>query len=90
LYYRLNGFPIHLPPLRERDNDIILLAKNFLRDFCEKNGLLPKTFSREVIASFLAHPWPGNVRELKATVERSAIISETDMIFFEDVIFSNR
>lgn len=89
LFFRLQGFLVHLPPLRERGNDIIILAKHFLKEFAQQNRLGQKTFSREVIESFLEHKWPGNVRELKSVVERAAIISEDENITEDDVIFSD-
>lgn len=88
LYYRLQGFLIHLPPLRERGDDILLLSKFFLKGFCERNGMAQKTFSADAYKAMQNHPWPGNVRELKALVERAAIISDTNIISSEDMIFS--
>ncbi|MEI7802039.1 MAG: sigma-54 dependent transcriptional regulator [Bacteroidota bacterium] len=88
LYYRLQGFLIHLPPLRERGDDILLLSKFFLKGFCERNGMAQKTFSADAYKAMQNHPWPGNVRELKALVERAAIISDTNVISSDDMIFS--
>ncbi len=88
LYYRLQGFLIHLPPLCERGDDILLLSKFFLKTFCERNGMTQKTFSADAYKAMQNHPWPGNVRELKALVERAAIISDTNVISSEDMIFS--
>ena len=88
LYYRLQGFLIHLPPLRERGNDIIILAKHFLKDFSAANNLGKKAFSREVLESLLEYSWPGNVRELKAVAERAAIISDFETITENDLVFS--
>lgn len=88
LYYRLQGFLIHLPPLRERDNDLLLLAKNMLKTFCESNGIPVKSFSSEALKDMMKHPWSGNVRELKAFVERAVLISDEDVIEAEDLIFS--
>jgi DNA-binding NtrC family response regulator len=88
LYYRLQGFLIHLPPLRERDNDIVLLARHFLRSFCEQNRMPAKSFSPGAIERMLKHSWPGNVRELKALVERAVLISERPEVGAEDLIFS--
>ena len=88
LYYRLQGFLIHLPPLRERGNDLILLTRLFLREFCEQNKLDIKTFTKEALESILNHPWPGNIRELKSFVERAALMSESDRIGLEDLVFS--
>jgi len=88
LYYRLQGFLIPLPALRERGNDIILLARHFLRDFCKQNYLDSKTISKPALKALVNHTWPGNVRELKALIERAALISDEDEILVEDLIFS--
>ncbi|MDF9799271.1 two-component system response regulator AtoC [Catalinimonas alkaloidigena] len=88
LYYRLQGFIINLPPLRERENDVILLANHFLNAFCIQNKLGTKTFSKEAIEAIISHSWPGNIRELKSFVERTALISENDKISCEDMLFS--
>lgn len=88
LYYRLQGFLIHLPPLRERENDLLLLAKNMLKSFCDSNRIEQKTFSPDSLKSMMKHPWQGNVRELKAFVERSVLISDGPVIEAEDLIFS--
>ncbi|MEX0967332.1 MAG: sigma-54 dependent transcriptional regulator [Bacteroidia bacterium] len=88
LFYRLQGFLIHLPPLRDRGNDIIILAKHFLAEFTASNRLGKKTLSKEVIEALLLHDWPGNIRELKSLIERAAIISDEDIIYPEDLIFS--
>lgn len=88
LYYRLQGFLIHLPPLRERENDLLLLAKNMLKSFCDSNKIEQKTFSPDSLKAMMKHPWQGNVRELKAFVERSVLISDGPVIEAEDLIFS--
>lgn len=88
LYYRLQGFLIHLPPLRERGNDILILAKSMLKTFCESNRLPVKSFSSDALKDMMKHPWSGNVRELKAFVERAVLISDEDVIEAEDLIFS--
>ncbi|GAB4419036.1 MAG: sigma-54 dependent transcriptional regulator [Bacteroidia bacterium] len=89
LYYRLQGFLIHLPPLHERGNDIIILARHFLREFCRSNRIPEKTFSKHALEAMMRHTWPGNVRELKALVERAVLISDTDLIDTDDLIFSD-
>jgi len=88
LYYRLQGFLIHLPPLHQRGDDIIMLAKYFLADFCRQNNLGNITISKPSIQVLLKHQWPGNVRELKAVIERAAIMSENHIITPEDIIFN--
>ncbi|MEO6243837.1 MAG: sigma-54 dependent transcriptional regulator [Opitutaceae bacterium] len=76
LYYRLNVFPVHVPSLRERVEDIPLLADHFLRRFARKHGVKVTGFSESARAALLAYRWPGNVRELQNTVERAVILSE--------------
>ena len=88
LYYRIQGFLIHLPPLRNRGDDIILMAKYFLSDFCKQNKLGEITLGREVCKVLLEYEWPGNVRELKAVIERAAILCENKVITEEDIMFT--
>ncbi len=76
LYYRLNVFPIHVPPLRDRGGDVILLAKTFAQKFARKHGISLTGFEDSASRSLASHPWPGNVRELQNTIERSVILSE--------------
>ena len=76
LYYRLNVFPVHVPALRERVEDIQLLADHFLRRFVRKHGIKVTGFSDSARGALLAYRWPGNVRELQNTVERAVILSE--------------
>jgi len=75
LFFRLAVVPLRSPTLRERRDDIPTLARSFLEDFCEENGLRPKPVDDEVWRRLAAKPWPGNVRELKNVVERMAILS---------------
>lgn len=89
LYYRLQGFLIPLPALRERGNDVMLLARFFLKSFCEANRLPQKTFSKAALESMLRHTWPGNVRELRSVVERAVLISDQQEIGVEDIIYSD-
>jgi DNA-binding NtrC family response regulator len=88
LFYRIQGFLIHLPPLCQRGNDIILLADYFIRNFCTENGIPPKQITKSAIKDLLNHTWPGNVRELKSLIERAILISDNDLIDQEDLIFS--
>ena len=71
LFYRLNIVPISLPPLRERKEDIPLLAMHFLKKYCQEMGKNPKAFSQMAMEMLRRYPWPGNVRELENIVERS-------------------
>jgi transcriptional regulator with GAF, ATPase, and Fis domain len=89
LYYRLQGFLIHLPPLRERGNDIVILAKHFSEQFCKSNRMATKLFSPHAIEGLLNHNWPGNVRELRSMVERAVLLSESQKIEQEDLIFAH-
>lgn len=85
LFYRLNVIPIHLPPLRERDKDILLLADYFLRSYCEQKGRDMLALSRQVKDMLLSYPWPGNVRELENFMERISILCENSEIQVEDL-----
>ena len=75
LYFRLNVFPLRVPTLEERVEDIPLLAQAFMRAFCDDNGLGKKAMQSEVTAALMKRRWPGNVRELKNVVERAAILA---------------
>lgn len=88
LLYRLQGFLIHMPPLRDRTNDILILAKHFLEGFCKNNKMPVKSISAEVGEELMNYPWPGNVRELKSTIERAALLCDGTKIQVEDLIFS--
>ncbi len=87
LYYRLLGMPIELPPLRQRDNDIVLLARFFVQDFCDKNQMKSKAISAEAIEKLKRYPFPGNVRELKAMIELACVMTNDDKIDAEDISF---
>ncbi|HWT54962.1 MAG TPA: sigma-54 dependent transcriptional regulator [Rhodocyclaceae bacterium] len=78
LYYRLAEFPILIPPLRERGDDVLLLARHFLRQANMRNGT-NKRFARGVEEKLLAHEWPGNVRELKNCVQRAHVMAEQEV-----------
>jgi len=85
LYFRLRVVPIHLPPLRERREDIPLLADYFLQEVGQRYGRGGMRFEKEVFRYFQAYAWPGNVRELKHTVERMAVIADDDAITITDL-----
>lgn len=74
LYYRLNVFPIESPALRERREDIALLATHFLNEYCASNGMAQKFLSERAIRLLMNYDWPGNIRELKNVIERMAIL----------------
>jgi two-component system response regulator AtoC len=88
LMYRLQGFLIHLAPLHERGNDIVLLAKYFIDEFCKANKIKPKTLSSNAVEALLKYEWPGNIRELKSVIERGILLSEADKIDSEDLLFT--
>ncbi len=75
LYYRLNVIPIHLPPLRERRDDIPLLVEHFAGEITQRLGMPAKTFSPGAIEALRSRPWKGNIRELKNVVERAVVLS---------------
>lgn len=84
LYFRLNVVPVHAPSLREKPDDISLLADSFLREYCAENGLSPKQFNPKVVELLKRYPWPGNVRELRNQVERMVILCPGREIRIED------
>jgi len=80
LYFRLNVFHIHLPPLREHKEDIPLLAEHILKDVNAKHGKNVRGIGAEVLDIFMSHTWPGNIRELRNVLERAAIMSDKDLV----------
>jgi Nif-specific regulatory protein len=80
LYYRLNVFPIHVPPLRERRTDIILLADHFIEKYGERHGRSIVRLSTPAIDLLMAYHWPGNVRELENAIERAVLLADGDVI----------
>ena len=84
LYYRLNVFPIWLPPLRARGNDVLLLLDHFLELNSKNTGKPPKRFSKRAVKVLMEYDWPGNVRELENLVERLFTITEGPVIHLED------
>ncbi len=80
LYYRLNVFPIYLPPLRERKTDILLLADHFLERYAKENSKDIRRFSTPAIDMLMAYHWPGNVRELENCIERAVLLCEEGVI----------
>ncbi|MFA9498633.1 MAG: sigma 54-interacting transcriptional regulator, partial [Deltaproteobacteria bacterium] len=89
LYYRLNVFPIGLPPLRERGNDVLFLLDHFLELNSKKTGKPPKRFSKRAVKVLMEYDWPGNVRELENLVERLFTITEGPVIHLEDNVSFN-
>jgi Nif-specific regulatory protein len=80
LYYRLNVFPIYMPPLRERKTDILLLADHFLEKYARENSREIKRFSTPAIDMLMAYHWPGNVRELENCIERAVLVCDGGVI----------
>jgi DNA-binding NtrC family response regulator len=88
LYYRLLGLSIELPPLRERGNDLLILAKHFVDSFCKENKLPQKLISNEAKVKLCSYPFPGNVRELKAVMELAVVMADDDIIYDTDITFN--
>lgn len=89
LYYRLMGIPVHLPPLRERNDDVLLLAQFFIQNFSKENGIEVKTLSEEARIKLLNHRWPGNIRELRSVVELAVVMSSGNEIQASDLTLSS-
>lgn len=85
LFYRLNSFPIYIPPLRHRKGDILVLAQHFLESLSKKLGKEVKGFSKKALKLIYDYPWPGNIREMENTIERCMIIAERDIIDVDDL-----
>jgi two-component system, NtrC family, nitrogen regulation response regulator NtrX len=85
LYYRLNVVPIHVPPLRERREDIPSLISHFVDTLTKREGVPPKTMSPEAVQRLQELEWPGNVRELRNTIERLLILSSGPRIGEDDI-----
>lgn len=90
LYYRLNTIPLCIPPLRERCEEIIPIATAILEQNCNQYGFAHKAFDIKAIEALELYTWPGNIRELISVVERSAILSDTDVIGVEDLFLEAR
>lgn len=85
LYYRLFGLPIHLPPLRERDKDVLILAKFFINSFCKENQLPIKALAEDARQKLMSYRWPGNIRELKSIVELAVVMCSEAEITASDI-----
>lgn len=88
LYYRLLGLPVHLPPLRERGSDILLIAKHFLDHFSKENQLPKFRISEAAQKKLLEYPFPGNIRELKSVIDLAAVMAEGNEIRDQDITFT--
>ncbi|MBQ7508508.1 MAG: sigma-54-dependent Fis family transcriptional regulator [Spirochaetales bacterium] len=85
LYYRLNVVSLNVPPLRERKEDIFLLATSFLKQFCSENNKKIEGFSNEASTAISAYDWPGNIRELRNCVESAVVMCRSDQIELSDL-----
>jgi DNA-binding NtrC family response regulator len=85
LYYRISGFVVHVPPLRERQVEIEPLARHFMREFCQRLAQPEPALTTSAIAALHAHDWPGNVRELKNLIERAVLLAGTSPIMADHV-----
>lgn len=90
LYYRLNTIPLSIPPLRDRREEIIPIATAILEQNCTQYGFASKVFDPKAIEALERYTWPGNIRELISVVERSAILSDTDVIGVDDLFLEAR
>jgi transcriptional regulator with GAF, ATPase, and Fis domain len=84
LYYRLNVFPIEVPPLRERREDIRLLVEVFVDRYASRTRKAIRRISKKTLALLEAHPWPGNIRELQNVIERSVIMCESEVFSIDE------
>ncbi len=89
LYYRILGLPIELPPLRDRGNDIILLAKHFIDDFAKENKMGRISLNADAQNKLQSYHWPGNVRELKAVVELACVLADDGVIEPENITYNS-
>jgi len=87
LFYRLSVVPIHIPPLKERKEDIPLLADHFLEKFSKRSKKRIKAISPEVKSALMEYDWPGNIRELENTIERAIVLARSEEIGLKDLIY---
>ena len=90
LYYRLNTIPVNIPPLRERKEEILDIADEYLKALSKKYGFEEKILSDEAKEELLAYDWPGNIRELVSVIERATILSENQVIQKDDLMLEQR
>jgi transcriptional regulator with PAS, ATPase and Fis domain len=89
LYYRINTIIIEIPHLRDRGEDIILLAEHFLKEYANKYGKFNLKFSSKTLDKLMKYNWPGNVRELRHTIEKAVILCDSDILMPQDFIISH-
>jgi DNA-binding NtrC family response regulator len=85
LYFRLRVVEIHMPPLRERKDDIPLLAQTFVKEFAEENGKKVRALAPDAMDALMVYPWPGNVRELRTVIEHAVVLCRSDDIGIRDL-----
>ncbi|MDP3435119.1 MAG: sigma 54-interacting transcriptional regulator, partial [Bacteroidota bacterium] len=86
LYYRLFGLPIELQPLRERGNDVIILARHFISLFCKENNMKQKSLTAEASTRLLSYSFPGNIRELKSVIELAVTLADQNEITTDHIV----
>src|SRR4029077_3285085 len=84
LFYRLNVYPIEVPPLRERKNDILLLLEYFVKRYASRTGKNIRSIDKRTLELFRSYEWPGNIRELQNVIERSVIVSSGDVFSIDE------
>lgn len=89
LFYRIMGLPITLPPLKERGNDILLLARHFLDEFCKSNKMPAINFTNEAKEQLMKYHYPGNVRELKSVIDLAAVMCSNSVLDAADIYFTS-
>ena len=85
LYYRLNVLELHLPPLRERGDDLLFLARHFIQELTKNSNARTVGLDKHVERVFLSYPWPGNIRELRNVIERAVVICDCEFITLENL-----
>ena len=89
LFFRIMGLKIHLPPLRDRGQDVLLIAKKHIEDFCNSNNMPVKTLTEKACRKLLSYPFPGNVRELKTVIEVAVVMSDDNSIDEHNITFQH-
>lgn len=89
LYYRINVFPIHLPPLRDRLNDLYSIIDDTLPDICQRLEIEPLLLTNQALRKMQSYNWPGNIRELENVLEKAAVMADENFIREEDIILEN-
>ena len=89
LFYRINTIVIEIPPLRERGEDVVLLAEHFLKEYATKYEKFQLKFNSKTLDKLMKYHWPGNVRELRHTIEKAVILCDSDILMPEDFVISH-